>query len=82
MEDIGMAKAKWIWYRGDYELYHCIKLHSRRVEYGAEYPAFWSFSTPYPLVEFIKTFDAPADGSFTEWLEPSDDVRTYGRAHG
>ena len=26
--------------------------------------------------------EVPADGSFTEWLEPSDDVRTYGRAHG
>lgn len=76
-----MAKAKWIWYRGDYELYHCIKLHSRRVEYGADYPAFWSFSTPYPLVEFIKTFDAPADGSFKVKFHGTGYVKLDGVIH-
>lgn len=73
-----MSQAKWIWYLGDYELYHCIKLHSRRIEYGAEYPAFWSFSTPYPLVEFTKTFRAPADGSLRAHFQGSGFVMLDG----
>ena len=37
--------AQWIWYYGDFEIYHTLQLHSRRQEYGADYPAFWSMST-------------------------------------
>ena len=76
-----MSNAKWIWYRGDYELYHNIKLHGRREEYGAEYPAFWSFSTPYPLVEFTKNFDFPADGSFRAHFNGSGYVKLDGVIH-
>ena len=57
--------AQWIWYYGDFEIYHTLQLHSRRQEYGADYPAFWSMSTPYPMVEFTKTFEAAEDDSFT-----------------
>ena len=57
-----MSNAKWIWYMGDYELYHNIKLHERRVQYQYKYPAFWNFSTPYPNVVFSKTFNAEKSG--------------------
>ncbi len=53
-----MSQAKWIWYNGDYELYHSIKLHSRREEYGCEYPTFWSLSAPYPNASFAKAYHA------------------------
>ncbi len=59
-----MNKAKWIWLMGDYELYHSIKLHSRREEFGAEYPCFWSLSVPYPVVTFSKTFSSDKEGFF------------------
>ena len=55
--------AKWIWYNGDYELYHNIKLHERREQYEYDYPAFWNFSTPYPNVIFMKNFEAKEDSS-------------------
>lgn len=48
--------AKWIWVMGDFELYHSIKLHSRREEFGIDLPHFWDLSTPYPNVSFTKTF--------------------------
>ncbi|MBE6599347.1 MAG: alpha-rhamnosidase [Ruminococcaceae bacterium] len=51
-----MSKAQWIWYFGDYELYHSLKLHSRREEFGFEYPPFWSMKTPYPTVSFEKEY--------------------------
>lgn len=63
--------AQWIWYYGDYEIYHTLQLHSRRQEYGADYPPFWSLSTPYPMIELSKTFTAAEPGSFTAHLHGS-----------
>lgn len=53
--------AKWIWYPGDYELYHSIRLHARREEFGCEYPTFWALATPYPNVRFFKSYHADSD---------------------
>ena len=60
-----MSNAKWIWYYGDYELYHSLKLHERREYYGVHFPPFWYLPTHYPQVEFRKEIDAPCDFSFT-----------------
>ena len=49
-------KAQWIWYNGDFEIYHSLKLHGRREEFGAEYPCMWALSAPYPTVSFIKNY--------------------------
>lgn len=51
-----MSQAQWIWYNGDFELYHSMKLHSRREEFGVEYPCFWSLSAPYPTCSFAKAY--------------------------
>ncbi len=56
-----MSQAKWIWYHGDYELYHSILLHSRREEFGCEHPAPWSLSTPYLCVGFYTAYHAEGD---------------------
>ena len=57
--------AEWIWFPGEYEIYHSILLHSRRQEFGADYPCFWLLPSIYPNVEFRKTFDCKKDGSYT-----------------
>jgi len=55
-------KAKWIWYPGDFEMYHSIQLHSRREQLDqGGYPAFWNLKTPYPSVTFKKRFTAEKD---------------------
>ena len=36
-----MATSYWIWYPGDYEIRHALKLDSRREERGMMYPAVW-----------------------------------------
>ncbi len=54
-------KAKWIWYRGDYEIYHSLLLHARREEYGIVHPCMWTLSNVYPRVNFHKSFTAPED---------------------
>ncbi|MBE6121103.1 MAG: alpha-rhamnosidase [Erysipelotrichaceae bacterium] len=38
--------AKWIWYPGDFELYHNLVLHSRREEYDYAYPVMWHIERP------------------------------------
>ena len=55
-------ESKWIWYRGDYELYHGLKLHERRYEFGVNIPAFWSQAAVYPTVTFQKSFETDTDG--------------------
>ncbi len=56
-----MKKAQWIWYNGDFELYHSMKLHSRREEFGVEYPCFWSLSAPYPTASFAKAYHSDGE---------------------
>ena len=51
-----MSKAQWIWYNGDFELYHSIQLHSKREEFGYDYPVMWSLSAPFPTVGFYKEY--------------------------
>lgn len=52
-----MSKAKWIWYYGDFEIYHSMLLHSRRNDYEAEYPPFWHLPQPYARVNFGTGFN-------------------------
>lgn len=36
-----MTKAYWMWNYGDYEIFHSNKAHTRREEFGIDYPVFW-----------------------------------------
>ena len=38
--------ARWIWYPGDFEIYHNMQLHSRREERGLHYPCMWHSPRP------------------------------------
>ncbi len=58
-----MDKANWIWYYGDFEIYHSLLLHSRRRDYEAEYPPFWTLAAPCPRVNFKKDFTCPEQTS-------------------
>lgn len=58
-----MNNANWIWYYGDFEIYHSLLLHSRRRDYEAEYPPFWTLAAPYPRVNFRKDFTCPEQTS-------------------
>lgn len=57
-----MNNSRWIWFPGDYEIYHSILLHSRREEFGAEYPSMWGLSNVYPRVNFVKKHNFETDG--------------------
>lgn len=46
--------AKWIWYPGDFEIYHALNLNLRREEGEFKWPAFWKLDDCYHNVRFKK----------------------------
>lgn len=44
--------AKWIWYPGDYEIHHHLKLCLRREERGFHWPAYWKLDDCCHSVRF------------------------------
>lgn len=50
-----MIQPKWIWYPGDFEIYHSNLVHTRREDHGMDYPSMWMQFSPYPRVDFQKT---------------------------
>lgn len=51
---ISAAKARWMWYPGDYELWLGNQMNNRRTERGAFFPPFWKMDSHYVLVEFSR----------------------------
>ena len=51
-------KGYWIWNYGEYEIYHAMKLHLRRQEFGADYPAFWKVPVPNVNAKFMKRMES------------------------
>lgn len=50
-----MANSKWIWYGGDFEIFHTMKQNLRREEYGIDlYVPMWRVDAPRPTVLFYK----------------------------
>ena len=56
--------AKWIWYPGDFEIYHHMLLSSRRQENGLDYPCVWKICRPEHSVTFTKLFHVGHDTVF------------------
>ena len=52
--------AKWVWYYGDFELYHHRELSLSRVERGKGMPPFWKIYDCHRNAEFGKTVELAA----------------------
>ena len=74
-----MARAKWIWNPGDFELYHHMLLSCRRQEKGCDYPCAWHVSRPEASARFRTRFTAARPGSFTVYARGRGMVRFGGR---
>ena len=46
--------AKWIWYPGDFELYHSMLVHNRREKRGMYYSPMWRVDSPHRNMRFYK----------------------------
>ena len=67
--------AKWIWYPGEFEVYHNLQVHLRREQYGTVCPAVWDMPAVYPIVEFNKQFVAEKDGEFRVMARGTGQIR-------
>ncbi|MBO0356677.1 alpha-rhamnosidase [Hymenobacter sp. BT186] len=54
------AKATWIWYPGDYEIWLSNQMQNRRTERGTFFPPFWRLDSHYPLIDFHQDFELKA----------------------
>lgn len=54
----------WIWYQGDFELYHAMKQNFSRVERGYGWPAFWKSEGFRNRVVFWKEYDIKEETEF------------------
>ena len=52
-----MAQAKWMWYPGDFEIYHSLLLHGRRDEQDWIHPAFWRLDDCWHNVRFVREYE-------------------------
>ena len=77
-------KALWIWYPGEYELYHSLRLHTVREDFGRQYPSPWRIAPLYTRVNFSIDYDIKEDNpmrivspSFGFVLMNGGDMVTY-----
>ena len=52
--DGNLQSPRWIWYPGDFEIYHALKVNTRREERNIMWPAFWRLDDCYHNVRFRK----------------------------
>ncbi len=57
----------WLWYPGDFELYHAMKQNFSRVERGCQWPAFWKSAPFRSRVVFRRTYDLARETAFTAY---------------
>ena len=59
----------WIWYPGDFELYHAMKQNFSRVERGMGWPAYWKSEGFRNRVIFRRTYDLQSESEFTVYSD-------------
>jgi hypothetical protein len=59
-----MSNSYWIWYPGDFELYHGMKQNFSRVERGYGWPAFWKSEGFRNRVAFRRTYQLEQEECF------------------
>ncbi|MCI8834954.1 MAG: alpha-L-rhamnosidase [Ruminococcus sp.] len=64
-----MEKRNWIWYPGDFELYHAMKQNFSRVERGYGWPAFWKSEGFRNRVAFRRTYELEEETTFCVWSD-------------
>lgn len=60
-----MNEAVWIWYPGDFEIYHGMKQNFRREERGLGWPAFWKMDDWRKNLRFFRKYELAQSESFT-----------------
>lgn len=71
----------WLWYPGDFEIYHALLQNFERIERGFEWPAFWYQYDCRKQVRFIKEYELTKETSFTVFTDAKGYVAINGKKH-
>ena len=74
-----MTNPCWIWYPGDFEIYHNMLLHARREEFGCDYPCMWHVPRPESAARFHRNFVLTEDSEITILLKGKGFARIDGK---
>jgi alpha-L-rhamnosidase len=73
--------AYWIWYPGDFEIYHHLLLNIRREERQHQWPAFWRLDDCYHNVRFRKQVSCTVPEEITVYARGVGHVSVDGIKH-
>lgn len=73
--------ANWIWYPGDFEIYHGMMQNFSREERGMWWPAYWYISDCYKNVKFEHEYELSEKTSFTVYANSMGYVRVNDQKH-
>lgn len=74
-----MNKGRWIWYPGDFEIYHGLLQNLSREERGVNWPAFWRIDDCRKNVKFHKVYTLEHDTVFTVHSEKTGYILIQGK---
>ena len=63
-----MNKSYWIYYDGDYDIYHVNSANTRREHRGMDIACFWKIQMPYASIRFVKEIDIPSPSSLKAYI--------------
>ena len=67
-----MKQSKWIWYPGDFELYHSMLLHNRRTKSGLYYSPMWRVDAPHRNVLLYRKIDLEKPETITVYANTKE----------
>ncbi|MGF7142977.1 hypothetical protein HNQ56_001399 [Anaerotaenia torta] len=74
-------KAKWIWYPGDYEIHHHLKLNLRREERGFQWPAYWKLDDCCHSIRFRREITINQEEVITAYAHEVGYIAVDGRKY-
>lgn len=76
-----MKTVYWLWYPGDFEIYHALLQNFDRIERGFEWPAFWYQYDCRKQVCFIRSYHLESETTFTVFTDAKGYVAINGKKH-
>ncbi len=74
-------KSYWIYYEGDYDIYHVNTANTRREHRGIDIACFWKIHMPYASVRFVKEIDTPVGGYLKAYINGFGCVEVDGKSY-
>ena len=71
----------WLWYPGDFEIYHALLQNFDRIERGFEWPAFWYQDDCRKQVRFVRSYHLESETTFTVFTDAKGYVAINGKKH-